>query len=271
MVHSFSEGGCYIAHDVSDDLPARRLTAHEVERVLKRAIDLQHAGDPEREASYTVADVERVGAEIGVQPAAIQTALAQVQHEALAKPRAQPGVLDRVFGPEWVVAARTVPGPAPAVHAATGAMMTDQLFSVYRNLGQTVVWVPGTGWLHGVRRALDFSQRYRLAADMVVVTITDSLSQSGWCDVRMEAGLEDRRGSALRRAAAGPIVLGGGSALVAAGIGTASLAFAPVLLVGAVAGAATFLQSRRRYRRDAMELRQTLERFLDYLERERVP
>ena len=257
-------------HDVSDDLPARRLTAHEVERVLRRAIDLQHEGDPEREAAYTVADVERLGAEIGVAPAAVRNALAQVEHEALAKPRAQPGLIDRAFGPEWVVAARTVPGPTSAVHAATGAMLTDQLYQVYRNLGHTVVWVPGSGWLHGVRRALDFSQRYRLAADVLVVTITDSLQQTGWSDVRMEAGLEHRRSSALRRAVAGPVLIGGGSALVAVGIGTASIAFAPLLLGGAVVGAATFLSSRRKYHRDAVQLQQALERFLDYLERERV-
>lgn len=238
--------------------------------MLRRAIDLQHAGDPEREPAYTMADVERVGAEIGVAPAALRTALAQVEHESLAKPRAEPGVLDRAFGPEWVVAARTVPGPTAAVHAATGAMLTDQLYQVYRNLGHTVVWTPGSGWLHGVRRALDFSQRYRVSADVLVVTITDSLQQPGWSDVRMEAGLEHQRGSALRRAMAGPLVLGGGSTMVAVGLGTASLAFAPVLLVGAVTGAAAFLASRRSYRRGAVQLQQTLERFLDYLERERV-
>lgn len=255
---------------MSDDLPARRLTAHEVERVLRRAIDLQHAGDPERETAYTVADVERLGSEIGVPPAAIRTALAQMEHEALAKPRAQASLVDRAFGPEWVVAARTVPGPTAAVHAATAGMLNDQLYEVYRNLGHTLVWVPGSGWLHGVKRALDFSQRYRLATDVLVVTITDSMQQSGFSDVRMEAGLEHRRGSALRRAVAGPVVLGGGSTMIAVGLGTASLAFAPVLLAGVVASAFAFLQSRSKYRRDTVQLQQALERFLDYLERERV-
>jgi hypothetical protein len=260
---------CYIGAAVGDDLPARRLTASELERVLRRAIELQHTVGKDSDATYTVEDAERLAGEIGVSPQAVRTALVQVQHETLVRAEQPPRLLDRVFGPQWVIATRAVPGPADDVARAISTMLQQQLYQVHRNLGPTMVWAPGSHWIDGVRRALDFSQRYRLTADVLIVTVTDSLDGRGFVDVRLEAGLANRRGTALRRGAAGTIVFGGGTAAAAIGVGAASAAFVPLLAAGALLGGALLVRSRRRYLEAVTDLHTVLERFLDFLEHER--
>jgi hypothetical protein len=257
---------------VNDGPLQKRLTSAEVEEVLRRAVEIHNRGEPAGpDASFTEEDVERIGGEIGVAPAAIHTALVHVRREALMKPAKAPGPIDRFFGSEWIVVARTVPGPRHEVLEALGRMLADQLFRVRRNLGETVVWGASQGMLDDFKRAFDFSKRYHLTpADTIVVTTIDAAHPPGWVDVRLEVGLTELRRSKLRGASMGFVMLATSIAL-AAGIGPASLAFWPLLVGGGGVGSLIVNGARKSLQREAARIRDSAERFLDYLERERVP
>jgi hypothetical protein len=257
---------------VSDGPLQKRLTSAEVEEVLRRAVEIHNRGEPSgTDVSFSEQDVERIGGEIGVAPAAVRTALVQVRREALMKPQQPPGTIDRFFGPAWIVTSRTVPGPRHEVLGALGSMLAEQLFRVRRNLGETVVWGASEGVFDDFKRAFDFSKRYQLtSADSIVVTVVDAPHPPGWVDVRLEIELTGLRRSKLRGASTGLVMLATSVAL-AAGLGTASLAFWPLLLGGGGIGSLVVNGARASLHKEAARIRNSAERFLDYLERERVP
>jgi hypothetical protein len=256
---------------VSDAPLQKRLSSAQVEEVLRRAVEIQNRDEPSgTDTSFTEQDIERIGGEIGVAPAAIATALVQVRREALMKPAKSPGAVDRFFGPAWIVTTRTVPGPRHEVLQAVGSMLTEQLFRVRRNMGETVVWGASEGMLDDFKRAFDFAKRYHLTpADTVIVTVLDAAHPSGWVDVRLEIGLGELRRSKLRGASMGVVMLATTMA-IAAGLGPASVAFWPLLLGGGGMGSLIVNGARRSLHREATRMSDSAERFLDYLERERV-
>jgi hypothetical protein len=244
-----------------------RLSRREADLVLRRAVDLhqeqaQAVGSAE---SLALADLQRLAGELGIPPETVARALVQVRTEALARPEHGPTAWDRLFGPSRVVAARSVPGPVHEVTAAIDAMLRAELFRIARNLGDTVVWENPDSLLHRARRLFDVSGRLRLGvARRITVTLlrTEALVQ-----VRLEADLEPRRAGRIRAAGLGFIGWGSVGAIAAA-----ALTF-PVAAVPAIAGLAiggTFAAgARRTYRRDIIGVQAALDRFLDYLERER--
>lgn len=257
---------------MSDAPLQKRLTSAEVEDVLRRAVEIANRDGPSAstDASFTEQDVERIGGEIGVAPAAVRTALVQVRREALMKPQEPPGAVDRFFGPKWIVAARTVPGPRHEVLQAIGTMLQDQLFRVRRNLGDTVVWGASEGVFDQFKRTFDFSKRYQLdPADTIVVTTVDADHPTGWVDVRFEIGLAELRSAQLKGASVG-LVMFATTLAIAAGLGPASVAFWPLLVGGGGLGSLIVNSARRKMERESARIRDNAERFLDYLERERV-
>jgi hypothetical protein len=216
--------------------------------------------------ALALGDLQRLANELGIPPETVQRALVQVRTEALVKPSAPPRAVDRFFGPATVVAARSVPGPRHEVVAAIEAMLRAELFRIERNLGDRVVWENPDSLLHRARRLFDVGGRLRLGvARRVTVELHGSDSR---VDVRLEADLELRRSSQVRGAAIGIVGWGGLGGLIAALL-TGPIAIVPVA-TGLVLGSTFALGSRRTYRRDLEAVGVALERFLDYLERERL-
>ncbi|MBC8071797.1 MAG: hypothetical protein IAG13_25955, partial [Deltaproteobacteria bacterium] len=187
--------------------------------------------------------------------------------EALALPSAPPAALDRIFGATTVAAARSVPGPRHEVIAAIEAMLRAELFRIERNLGDKVVWENPDSLMHRARRLFDVGGRMRLG---VARRITVELhgSSDARVDVRLEADLELRRSGQVRKAGFAMIGWTSIGAVIAA------LLAAPVAIVpaatGLVLGGSFAMGSRRSYQRDREAVGVALERFLDYLERERL-
>lgn len=244
-----------------------RLSRREADEVLRRAVELHQREAGTAGDALAVGDLQRLAGELGIPAETVQRALVQVRTEALARPSAPPGAIDRLFGPATVVAARSVPGPRHEVVAAIEAMLRAELFRIERNLGDRVVWENPDSLFHRARRLFDVGGRLRLGvARRVTVELHGSDSR---VDVRLEADLELRRGSQVR---------GAGLALVGwSGLGTiigSALLTGPMMIVpiatGLALGSTFALSSRRTYRRDSAAVGVALERFLDYLERERL-
>jgi hypothetical protein len=226
----------------------------------------------QREAGTTgdalaLGDLQRLAGELGIPAETVQRALVQVRTEALALPSAPPVALDRIFGAATVVAARSVPGPRHEVVAAIEAMLRAELFRIERNLGDKVIWENPDSLMHRARRLFDVGGRLRLGVARRI-TVTLHGSSDARVDVRLEADLELRRSGQVRKAGLAMIGWSSMGAVIAA------LLAAPVSIVPAATGlvlAGTFaMGSRRSYLRDRDAVGVALERFLDYLERERL-
>jgi hypothetical protein len=92
------------------NLPARRLTSQELEAVIRRAVELQAASGASDEG-IAEAEVVRIGQELGLDPAHVRRAVADVR----SRPPAEQGAMASVMGPGRVRAARTVRRPAAEV------------------------------------------------------------------------------------------------------------------------------------------------------------
>src|SRR5215813_11283065 len=91
-----------------------QLRADQVQRVLRRAAELERRDQPMREPAttgqMTRADVTQIAEEVGLAPEAISRALAELDAGMLAE-AAPASFVDRVIGPAEVVCTRAVAGP----------------------------------------------------------------------------------------------------------------------------------------------------------------
>ncbi|MBX7081440.1 MAG: hypothetical protein K1X88_19725 [Nannocystaceae bacterium] len=246
--------------------PSETLSRHEADEVLRRAVDIHQREAAQGGESLTVAELQRLAGELGIRPESVQRALVEVRSVALARTETTPSRLDRWFGAAEVTAARAVPGPRTEVDAAIDAMLRAELFRIERNHGDTVVWENPDSLLHRARRLFDVGGRLRLGVARRVTVTTQALGDA--VHVRLVADLAPRRDSRARTAGAALVGWSATGALVA------SLLAMPTALVplvgGVLLGGAFAGSSRRTFRNDVEVVRAALERFLDFLERERV-
>lgn len=118
-------------------LPERRISPEQFEAVIRRAAELQ-SREGEGAAGEGIAESEavRIAREIGISPANVHRALAEVSAES----GGPPTLAERIFGPGWVRASRTVPGEAEAVFAHIDEYLTERewLAPLRRFPGRTI-------------------------------------------------------------------------------------------------------------------------------------
>lgn len=257
-----------MGEDSSSD---RRLTYDEVELVLRRATELQH-GEPSGEGSFTLAEVERLGEEIGLSGDAVRAALVHVRSGAIVPANdRRPSLSDRWVGPEQVVIERRVRGPGAEVWERINTFMREQLLVVQRNFGERVLFGPTQGMMSQFRRALDLGNRYSLrGAEQIEVAVVPRPGPDQDVEVIVVARFPEARRKELRGGLIGAGVFVGLGAVGA-------VVLAPLAMVGAAAAAAggvglggvTLSASVRSYRKQVESVRVALERLLDALEHER--
>lgn len=248
-----------------------RLTYDEVELVLRRATELQH-GEPKGEGSFTLAEVERLGEEIGLSGDAVRSALVHVRSGAIVTSSDhRPTLWDRLMGPELVVIERRVKGPRAEVWERINTFMREQLLVVRRNFGERVLFGPTQSMMSQFRRALDLGNRYSLrGAEEIEVAVVPRPAPDPDVEVIVVARFPEARRKEIR----GGLIKAG----VLVGLGAVGAAvLAPLAVVGAYAaaggaaglGGVTLSSSVRRYRTQVESVRVSLERLLDALEHER--
>ena len=134
-------------------MPSRTYDEHEIARVIERAAELQEAGaDRARrsERGLTLEELERVGAETGLDPAYIRAAAAEVDAPA-SRARADPSATH-------VLAERWVPGPLcpEAWEEAVAALrrhapVPNGLGPQTERIGRAREWTGRTPWWFEVR------------------------------------------------------------------------------------------------------------------------
>jgi hypothetical protein len=110
-----------------------RLGRDAVERVLRRAVELQ-AADKAPVDALGEAELLDVAREMGIEPQHLRRALAE-ERVGLARTSSQPGLGDRILGPSRLATGRPVRGEAgPLLEAATGWLERQEGLRIVRRL-----------------------------------------------------------------------------------------------------------------------------------------
>jgi hypothetical protein len=240
---------------VTDTPRPTRLTSEEVARVLHRAADIEATDHPVgRVEGYEAAAVVEAAAEVGLSPAAVHQAVAELRAGAL-EPAPVAGTRNGrrlpALGPgsRHVVHQRLVERSTADVVGVVDRFMRTQMFELRRRAGDRSLYRQRSDLMAHVRRRLDFAGAIKLdglrTVDVVVTPADDERTL-----VRIQADLVASRANAL----AGPAAAGGavtvvtgvvGAALGEAGLVLASLPAGALVAGGGMRVAGTRWQRRR--------------------------
>lgn len=245
------------------------VTPVQLERVIRRASDLQFRDSSDVGSALDAAEVVRIGGEVGLEPRYVQQALAEVQAEALVP--AMPGdegLAQRLFGSGLVRASRVVAGDRGEVEEKLEEHLRErELMRRVRSRSGLSLWEPAGGLVSSMRRAMDVAGHgYELAKARNLQVAIEQL-EPGWSLVTLTADLRNARNQAAGGFYAAFVSSSVGiSVAILATAGIAVLPIIGALAVGAAGfGGATWATGatvRRRHAR--MEL--TLQGLLDRLE-----
>lgn len=234
--------------------PPASVPSSDLERVIRRASELQSAAGEERTEFLDADEIVRIGGEVGLEPRHVRQALAEVRADALLPEPPAGGLLSgRLWGSALVRGSRVVPGTPSAVQGRVEEHFREResLREVRRRRGRSV-WEPSSSILSKMERGLDLGGRGYLLADTRRVELAVVGLEEGWSLATITADL----GNLRARHVAGWF----GGSLPFFGLAAVALilttAFPPVgaglLAVGASAGAAaagpglTFARRRQR-------------------------
>jgi len=255
-----------------------RLDDAEIAAVLRRASELDHrpvSGPPGTE----LAAVEEAAAEVGLSPAAVRQAVAELRAGAL-DPRAGTPAR-RVLGPPTLTVWRAVPGSTPAVTAWLHDFLGRQLFCLRRDQdgaglrgpnARISLWERRDDMAAGLRRGLDSLRERRLVfrdVHRLQAAVVEEPGGSGRVVVRLELDVRSARWAQTA-------VVASGGALGAAMVGGTLLAAGldPALLVTAPLGGGMVVAGHQAggwfYRRQVAELELAAEGVLDRLDRRKA-
>jgi hypothetical protein len=255
--------------------PARlTLTSDEVALVLRRAAEIDAAtddlADPTR---YDAAAVEAAAGEVGLSPAAVRRAVAELRVGSLDDAGAPPagervrrgrvGRRDRGGRPSDVVAdQRSVGRPPQAVLSSLDHLLRGQLFEPGRRTAERGVFRPRDDLAAKLRRRLDFTGTIKLDGVSCVTAVVTPAEDGAL--VRAEAELATTRAHVV----AGSAGVGAGVGLLM-GLGGAltqevALVIAAVPAGTAIAAGGIRARSQRWHQKRA-EIAETLATLLDRL------
>lgn len=186
-----------------------RLTAEQVAAVLRRAAEIESEveragggdGDP---TSIDAASVEAAAEEVGLSPAAVRQAVAELQVGSLAPEPAPPPrrpALRRSSAPSHLVAEQRVVATPPATALAVlDGLLGQQMFAARRRGPDSAVFRPRDDMVAKLRRSLDFAGHIRLDGVAGVTAVATPVE--GGTLVRVEAEMQATRQSIVGGSAA---------------------------------------------------------------------
>ena len=261
--------------EAESELPARHppprtpITQEQLERVIRRASDLQFRSSTNLPSTLDRAEVVRIGEEVGIEARHIQQAMAEMEAEALVPAAPEDGGLLATWtGPAVVRVSRVVPGDQADVERNLEQYLKEkELLKPVRSQRGRSLWEPAGGLVSSMRRAMDVGGHgYTIAKARRLQVAVEPL-ESGWSLVTLTADMANLRGEAAGWTFGMGLAGVGASVALVLTTGGAALAFvgAGALLTGGLATGRYAGRKQLRKERERMEL--TLLGLLDRLER----
>ena len=233
------------------------LTREEVALVLHRASEIEAAAADGLTTGdrYDAEAVELAAVEVGLSPAAVRQAVAELRIGALPVTTARPAKrVDRSRAPtsRFVTQQRLVERRPDAIHAAVDRFLRSQMLELRRRGGDRSLYRPRRDLVASLRRSLDFAGAIKLDGIRTVSLLATPADERTL--VRLEAELASSRANVV----AGAAGTGAGVALLM-GVGGALMAEPGLVIAAVPAGAAVgagglrVAGGRWRQRRDDVE------------------
>jgi hypothetical protein len=242
---------------------ARNFTTQELEAVIRRAVELQAGGSARSEEGVAEADVVRIGQELGLEPAAVRRAMAEVRTQ----PPEEGGALATVVGPRTTRAARVIPRPAAGVASAIERYLRDvELMVPQRRFPDRTRYQRDSSLAAGLQRFTRGFARGHQPLNLGGLDVAVSAIDAGSCLVEVGVDLGGTRGGL----AAG--VLGSGT-VAAGGLATAVWATPvadPFMLLGIPVVAGAWYGMRAIYNAIRRSTQDRLESLLDRVEHDEL-
>ncbi len=244
----------------------RSLTRKEFDEVIRRAAEIA-ASEPEGgDSGLTEGELFRIAGEVGLDERHVRKALVQVR----TSPPTGRGPVAALYGPNFVVASRIVPGTREELaKTIDDFMVAGQLLQAVRKNSSVLLYRPAVDWASQIARAASSTSRkyYVASSKRVEVRLEQVEEARSFVEIEVEPGTRDEYligggvggvgagagvgvGVAFLVATAAPLALG-----VAAGVGIGSAVF------GGIAWVTGYYHKRR-----LLEVRAEIEGILDRLE-----
>lgn len=242
------------------------LDREELDRVIRRAVELQFAGAEDRDRQQlTDEEVIRIGREVGLEPRHVRRALGELRAESLVPRDPEPKDLaSRLLGSARVVTSRVVPGQSEDVAKRLEEYLrVGESLRPVRKRGLRSRWEAERGIVAQLQRGLGWGGRtYELARTSSLEANVNDL-EKGFSLVSLDAELSSVR---AEQGWGWGLGLGLGSGGAGLGIGLA-VGFPWLVVPAAAVGLASSLPvARRGVEKEAERIRTAMEGILDRLE-----
>jgi hypothetical protein len=236
-----------------------RITNDELQAVIRRAVELQAGHTAAVGEGVSDADVVRIGQELGLDPASMRLAMAEVRGRATV----ESGALVTIVGERVVRASRVVKRPAGVISAQLERYLRESEFMIaQRRFPSSTRYVRDSSIAAGLGRfARGFLRPHRpinvQQLDVSVASIDDAS-----CLVSLSVDLATMRGGLLAGVLGGGTVASAGWAVTVWATGIA----APLMLIGIPVVAGSWVGMRAIYNAIRNSLQDRLESLLDRAE-----
>lgn len=242
---------------MSELVPERRIDRGAVERIIRRAAELQATGRDIGDG-LTETELLQLGKEVGIPAGLLQQALFEERTRALVQQDA--GLSTWIAGPRRVVAERVLPGEPETLRAALNQWMTDgELLTVKRRYPDYTSWEQRRDMFSSLKRGFKVGGHdYVLATAKEVVGRVLPVDE-GRCDVCLVADLVNSQHKHIGGGAT-MVGLGGITTLIGVTLGVAVPVALLPLAIGGVSGLAIVRHRRSELERVQVALEQVLDR-----------
>ena len=245
-------------------LSSRNLSSQEFEEVIRRAVELQADSSARVEEGLSDAEVVRIGQELGLDPATIRRAMAEVRGR-LAKEK---GLLVTLAGPRTVHASRMVNRPAARVAADLERHLREREFMLaQRRFHDYTRFVRDSSFGAGLARfARGLAGSPHRPVDVKQLDVAISAVDADSCLLVLSVDLAGTRGGLVGG------VIGGSSGATAA---WAAAAWAtalpdPLMLLGVPLLAGAWVGTRAIFSTVRRSVQEKLESLLDQVEHDKL-
>ena len=181
-------------------LPSRRQVASEdLDLIVRRAAEIQNKRGNTASQLLTEEEVVEIGRQVGLEPAHVRRAMAEVHAESLAPERPQGNrILDLVAGDARVEVRRVVAGEPTLIQQQVEMLLRErEKLSALRRRPARSVWEASAGIMDRLDRFMNFSGKEYALADTRQVELAIAETEPGWSLVTLAADLANKREEAL--------------------------------------------------------------------------
>lgn len=248
----------------SSNLPpsSRRLSTPELEAVIRRAAELQADSSALLEEGLSEAEVVRIGRELGLDPATVRRAIAEVRGGAAV----ETGLLVTLAGPRTVRASRIVSRPAARVAADLETYLRAREFMLaQRRFQDRTRFVRDSSFganLARFARGFGFGRPGHRPIDVKQIDVSISAVDAQSCLLELSVDLAGTRGGLV----GGVLGTSGGATAAWTAVAWSTALPDPLVLVGVPLLAGAWLGTRAIFSTVRRSVQEKMESLLDQVE-----